>query len=284
MRRRWSSSVSVLRVTFSVAMTVRPATSLRISWIARRVSCSMSRRVCSMSSSRRRRASATDSASWFSAARLARAMISSAWSRAAWSRSRYSASSSSASRRARSDASRVSSIAFWRLSSAFWMRGNTALLRMYIATPKVSSVQTISPMPGWTRKLPLPAATGSPVIGLEEERDQTEDEGVEDDRLGQGEAQPLDRGDLVAHLGLARDGLDDLAEDVADADAGADRAEAGADAQRDGLAGLAAVLLRIGGLGDVEGVVEEGRIHCACSFSAPRRRRRRGRSRSGWRR
>ena len=51
-------------------------------------------------------------------------------------------------------------------------------------------------------------------------------------------------GDLVAHLGLAGDRLDHLAEDVADADAGADGAEAGADAERDRLAGLAAVLLR----------------------------------------
>ena len=36
--RRWSSAVSVLRVTFSVARIVRSATSARISWIARRVS------------------------------------------------------------------------------------------------------------------------------------------------------------------------------------------------------------------------------------------------------
>ena len=45
---------SVLRVTFSVASTVRSATSARISWIARRVSASMSRRVCSIISSRLR--------------------------------------------------------------------------------------------------------------------------------------------------------------------------------------------------------------------------------------
>ena len=52
--RFWSSSVSDLRVTFSVASTVRSATSARISWIARRVSASMSRRVCSIISSRLR--------------------------------------------------------------------------------------------------------------------------------------------------------------------------------------------------------------------------------------
>jgi hypothetical protein len=70
---------------------------------------------------------------------------------------------------------------------------------------------------------------------LEEERDQAEDERVEDDRLGEGEAEPLDARDLLAHLGLAGDRLDHLAEDVAHADAGADRAEPGAHAEGDGL-------------------------------------------------
>ena len=86
------------------------------------------------------------------------------------------------------------------------------------------------------------------AIGLEEEGDQAEDERVEHDRLGQGEAQPLDRGDLVLHLGLASHGLDDLAEDEADADARADGAEAGADAEGDRLAGGLAV-----GLCDLDG-------------------------------
>ena len=45
-------------------------------------------------------------------------------------------------------------------------------------------------------------------------------------------------GDLVAHLRLAGDGLDDLAEDDADADAGAHGAEAAADAEGDRLAGV----------------------------------------------
>src|SRR6201987_2548560 len=51
------------------------------------------------------------------------------------------------------------------------------------------------------------------------------DQAVEEHSLGEGESQPLDTGDLVAHLGLAGDGLDHLAEDDADADAGTDRAE-----------------------------------------------------------
>src|SRR3712207_3704550 len=116
--------------------------------------------------------------------------------------------------------------------------------------PNARSVQIISPTPGWTRKFPDPpeAITEGAVsiVGLaarEEERDQAEDEGVEHDRLGEREAQPLDRGDLVAHLGLARDGLDDLAEDVAHAHARADRAEAGADAEGDGLQAVADGLL-----------------------------------------
>ena len=96
----WSSESSVLRVTFSVASTVRSATSLRICSSERRVSASMSRRAAATSSSRlslagrrglRRRAA--------SAALRARATMSSACSRASLRRSRYSASSSSASSR-----------------------------------------------------------------------------------------------------------------------------------------------------------------------------------------
>src|SRR4051812_39781679 len=107
--------------------------------------------------------------------------------------------------------------------------------------PNAISVQIITPAPGWTRKLPPPSAMtfGAVIVLREEERDQAEDERVEHDRLGEREAEPLDRGDLVTHLRLARDRLDHLAEDVADADARADRAEAGSDAQRDCLAVLA---------------------------------------------
>ena len=75
---------------------------------------------------------------------------------------------------------------------------------------------------------------------------QAGDEAVEEARLGEREAEPLDRGDLVAHLGLAGHRLDDLAEDDADADAGADGAEAAADAERDGLAGRRPSASRLG--------------------------------------
>src|SRR4051812_551520 len=120
------------------------------------------------------------------------------------------------------------------------MRGNAARRRTSSVMPNAISVQIITPMPGWTRKFPPPDAVTvmscKVAIRLrEEEGDQAEDERVEHDRLGEGEAEPLDRGDLVAHLGLAGDRLDHLAEDVADGDARADRAETGADAESDRL-------------------------------------------------
>jgi hypothetical protein len=126
---RWSSSVRTLRVTFSVARIVRSATSLRISWIARRVSSAMSRLVWASSSSRRFLASAIVSCSLVSAALRARARIVSACSRAAASRSRYSPSSSSASARVRSAVWIDSSMRRWRRSSASAICGNAYFLR-----------------------------------------------------------------------------------------------------------------------------------------------------------
>src|SRR5690348_9658700 len=72
----------------------------------------------------------------------------------------------------------------------------------------------------------------------EDVREQAADEAVEDDGLGQREAEPLDALQLAAELRLPRDGLDHRAEDVADADARAERAEADAERQRDRLSGL----------------------------------------------
>src|SRR5215210_2239461 len=117
---------------------------------------------------------------------------------------------------------------------------------MNIETPKRNSVQTISPTLGLTRKLPPSSSaakmTVERVIGLEEEGDQARHEPVEEARLGQREAEPLDAGDLVAHLGLAGDRLDHLAEDDADADAGAHGSEPAADTERDRLARVRAIL------------------------------------------
>jgi hypothetical protein len=68
------------------------------------------------------------------------------------------------------------------------------------------------------------------IIGLLEDPGQkTRDQPVEETGFGQSETQPLNAGDLIAHLGLARDGLDHLSEDDPDADAGADGAKATAD-------------------------------------------------------
>src|SRR5688572_2630295 len=102
-------------------------------------------------------------------------------------------------------------------------------------------------MSGETRKLPpssSPSAavammSGRSIIaGLQEERDKARDQAVEEAGLREREAEPLDAGDLVAHLGLTRDGLDHLAEDDADAHAGADGTKTAAHAERDRLAGV----------------------------------------------
>src|SRR5215211_1225620 len=52
--------------------------------------------------------------------------------------------------------------------------------------------------------------------------EQTAEQGVEDDGLSERETEPLDARELAAKFGLAGDGLDHRAEDVPDADAGAD--------------------------------------------------------------
>src|SRR5438477_12535672 len=61
------------------------------------------------------------------------------------------------------------------------------------------------------------------------------EQAVEHDGLGQREAEPLDALELAAELGLACDRLDHRAEDVADADAGAERTEADAEREPDCL-------------------------------------------------
>src|SRR5690349_9099525 len=203
----------------------------------------MSRRVCSIISSRLARASARVSFSAASAVRRARATMSSAWPRASDSRSRYSRSSSSASRLVRSAESIESSIIFWRLSSASAMRGNATFQSTIIVRPKTTSVQIIRPQTGSTRPGESPSsAASSRFISDQEERDQAGDEAVEEAGLRKGEAEPLDRRDLVTHLGLAGHRLDDLAEDDADADARAHGAEAAANTDGDGLAGVRGII------------------------------------------
>src|SRR5579864_2383337 len=85
------------------------------------------------------------------------------------------------------------------------------------------------------------AGVGSRALFLladDEGRQQAGDEPVEEARLGQREPEPLQLRDLVAHLGLTRDGLDCLAEDDADADTGAHGTESAADTEADRLARL----------------------------------------------
>src|SRR4029077_800888 len=129
-----------------------------------------------------------------------------------------------------------SSIAFCRRSSASLMRGNASLASSTIVKPNTSRGQTINPTPGLIRKLPFEART---AIALDDERGQQPGhESVEEAGLGQREPEPLQLSYLVAHLRLAGDRFDRLAEDEADADARADGAETATDSQADRLAGL----------------------------------------------
>src|SRR3954464_8981761 len=66
-------------------------------------------------------------------------------------------------------------------------------------------------------------------------REDRAEQTVEDDRFGQRETEPLNALQLAAELGLARDRLDHRAEDVADADACAEGAEADAEGETDRL-------------------------------------------------
>src|SRR5712691_2199205 len=94
-------------------------------------------------------------------------------------------------------------------------------------------VQIISPGVTWM--------SGLVASGIRSDQDVREDraqEPVEDHGLGKGETEPLDALELPAELGLAGDGLDHRAEDVADADAGAQRAEPDSQREADRLAGL----------------------------------------------
>ena len=152
--RFWSSSSSVLRVTFSVARTVRSATSPRISWIARRVSASMSRRVCS---------SAPRAGPWPAraprargprppCARGRRSRRPGGAPRAGARGTRRAAPAASACASSRPSRSSPRSRC-WRLSSASVIAGQAYLRRMSSAIRKASSVQIISPMSGLTRKL-----------------------------------------------------------------------------------------------------------------------------------
>src|SRR5437870_13853353 len=78
----------------------------------------------------------------------------------------------------------------------------------------------------------------------EDVRQDRAEQTVEDDRLGEPEAEPLDALQLAAQLRLPCYRLDHRAEDVADADARAECAEADAEREPDCLSGLLHVARR----------------------------------------
>src|SRR6186997_2255248 len=100
---------------------------------------------------------------------------------------------------------------------------------------------------------PRPPAEGVRRASDEDEREDPAQQPVEDDRLAECEAEPHDALQLATQLRLARDRLDHRAEDVADADAGPDRAESDTECQGNCLA-----LIR-----DVTGCFEEKKLHVA---------------------
>src|SRR5215216_4254824 len=85
--------------------------------------------------------------------------------------------------------------------------------------------------------------SASTIIVLDEHVGQkAAEQAVEDDGLGEREPEPLDPLQLSTELRLPGDGLDHRAEDVADANAGAERAQSDAERERDCLAGVRRVV------------------------------------------
>src|SRR5262249_38858371 len=93
--------------------------------------------------------------------------------------------------------------------------------------------QIISPGVTWISGFDA-TSTGSAFLD-EDVREDRPEQAVEHDRLRQGEAEPLDALELAPELRLPGDRLDHRAEDVAAAYAGAQRAEAEAEREPDGL-------------------------------------------------
>src|SRR5437870_3303144 len=101
------------------------------------------------------------------------------------------------------------------------------------------------------------------------------EQAVEDDRLGEREAEPLDALELAAQLRLARDRLDHRPEDVADADAGAEGPEADPEGEPDRLAGVGDGRVRCGAGNQVEHVPPSSvraRSPSRCRWRTGRRR------------
>src|SRR6185295_6004949 len=212
--RRWSSASSTLPTTRSVASTVRSATSLRIWPIARAVSASICRRVSSIRRCRSVSASCFARSICASPTLRASARMSAASERACARIARFCSSSSRASLRALSASSTAWRMRSRRSSIVRWIGPNAYFRSTKNAIAKQTSVQIIRP--GTTSIRPESAST----FGTSDQHvgEETTDQAVEHDRLGEREPEPLDALELATQLGLARDGLDHRAEDVADAD------------------------------------------------------------------
>src|SRR5690349_24741057 len=138
-------------------------------------------------------------------------------------------------------------IALRRSSSSPAIRPRANFLRMNRTIRNVTSVQMLSPRSGLIRPLLSSSSAASARNGRycrapsissgDEEGDEGHEQGVEGDGLRQREAEEHHALEVAAQLGLPRDALDRLADQVPHAHAGPDRAEGGAEAERQRLGG-----------------------------------------------
>src|SRR3954452_14601151 len=119
-----------------------------------------------------------------------------------------------------------------RVSIICWIGPNAYRFSTNRTTRKQMIVQIIRP--GLTS---IRGFAASMCLDQDVREDRAE-QAVDHARLGEGEAEPLDALKLAAQLGLPGDRLDHRAEDVADADAGAESAGGDAEREPDRLAGL----------------------------------------------
>src|SRR4051794_6298931 len=228
--RFWSASFSDLRVIFSAASRLSCPTSSRI-WPS---ACTVAWSICRRVSSRRRwRASPVSSRTrsrWASPTRRASERISSASDFACPISFLCSSSRLRASSLALSASWIANSMRSRRASISCWIGPNAYLRSTKYVMPKQTIVQIISPGVTWISG--FDASIGFLDQDVREDR---AEQAVEHDRLGEGEAEPLDALQLTAQLRLAGDRLDHRAEDVADADAAAGSPKATANGKPDAL-------------------------------------------------